>query len=216
MWNTGDGERVLRNEEWEVFSTGLDLLRDMVEMDIHGDDDNAVAGVQVFDDLTAEQKLVVLADVAEALRSPSIPAPNFTATNEAAIAAVFSMFKAMLEAEIDTAQSEMGKPSTALRLLLLTAIGQVEEQEEPLPSEVNLDTDEWDILLEVLKGRVLWDTDFAMGDAFLDLPPDEAKAKMDRYGIDSDYFLSTPPEPDKAALADARKRLARLQGLREQ
>jgi hypothetical protein len=54
-----------------------------------------------------------------------------------------------------------------------------------------------------------------MGDAFLDLPPDQARAHLELYGIDPDYYLSIPPEPDQAGLFDARKRLARVQGLRE-
>jgi hypothetical protein len=51
-----------------------------------------------------------------------------------------------------------------------------------------------------------------MGDQFLDLQPDEARAKLREFGIDSDYYLDTPPEPDEKGLIAARQTLARLLG----
>ena len=215
MWWTEEGDRVLTDEEWAVFNTGLDLLRDLVESDIQSNTGIAQADFQAFDDLTAEQKLVLLADVAEALRSPLIPAPDLTAANEAAVAAVFSMFKAMLVTEIDAGQLDPGEESTDLRRLLLAAIGQAEDLDEPLLSESDRDIGEWNFLMEVLEGRVFWDNDFTMGDAFLDLPHDESRTKLEMYGIDPDYYLSIPPEPDQRGLNDARQRLAGLQELRE-
>jgi len=216
MWWTENGDRVLTDAEWDVFNTGLDLLRDFVEADLgSGDDDMALSGLRAFDDLTSEQKLGLLADVAEALRYPSVPSPELTAANEAAVAAVFATFKAMLFTEIEGASSDKGEQRTALRrlLLILKANEDIEDQEEPLPSETDVDAEEWVLLLEYLESSILWDDDFTMGDEFLDLPTDEARARLELCGIDPEYFLSLPPEPDQAGLADARKRLARLQGL---
>ena len=82
MWRMQDGDRVLTEPEWVVFSTGLDLLRDFVEQDIAAEEDNDCAGAAVFNLLTSERKLVLLAEVASALRDPAAPTPAHTAANE--------------------------------------------------------------------------------------------------------------------------------------
>jgi len=56
----------------------------------------------------------------------------------------------------------------------------------------------------------LWDRDFALGDHFLDLPPDDAREKLRQAGIDPDYYLDAPPEPGEKGLIAARQTLARL------
>jgi hypothetical protein len=97
---------------------------------------------------------------------------------------------------------------------LLRAVGnESKDREEPLPDEVSTDTEEWDWLLEEFEDRIFWDNDFAMGDEFLDLPPDEAQAKLEFFRIDSDYYLTVPEEPDERGLTAARQTLARLLGL---
>jgi hypothetical protein len=217
MWWTEEGDRVLTDAEWDVFNTGLDSLRDLVESDIgSGENDLAMVGIRAFDDLTAEQKLALLADVAEALRNPSVPSPTLNAANEAAVAAVFTTFEEMLVTEIEFGPSETGEQRTELRRLILKAVGHLKELEEPLPSENEVDTEEWAFLVETLEGRIFWDNDFTMDDEFLDLPSDEARAQLDFHGIDPDYYLSIPPEPDQAGLVDVRKRLAQVQRRQEQ
>ena len=192
------------------------MLRDLVETDIaSGEDDSAAVGIRAFDDLTSEQKLALLADVAEALRYPSVPSPDLTAANEATVAAVIATFKSMLATEIEADSTKRRKRRTALRRLLLRAIGHIEDLEEPLPVEDEVDPDEWAFVLEILEGRIFWDDDFTMDDKFLDLPSDKARAHLEFHGIDPDYFLSIPPEPDRAGLEDVRRRLAKIQGLRE-
>jgi hypothetical protein len=213
MWWTEDGDRILTDAEWEVFNTGLDLLRDFIEGDISvGKDDGDHSGYRAFDELTSEQKLGILADVAEALRYTSVPSPALTAANEAAVAAVFDTFKMMLMTEIEFNQSNTGERRTVLRQLLLEAVGNTEDFEDPLPSADDVDTKEWDFLLEVIEGRVFWDNDFTMSDAFLDLPSEEARVQLELCGIDPDYYMSIPPEPDESGLNEVRKRLAQVQG----
>jgi hypothetical protein len=51
------------------------------------------------------------------------------------------------------------------------------------------------------------------GEEFLDLPPDEARKKLQLYRIDPEYYLAVPDEPGKAGLLAARQTLARLLGL---
>lgn len=215
MWWTEDGDRVLTDAEWAVFNTGLDLLRDFVEDDINaGTDDSGMAGIPAFDHLTSEQKLALLADVAEALRYPAVASPLLTAANEAAVAAVFGTFSMMLTTEIEAnRRSEAGTPRTDLRQMLLKAIGHSEDLEEPLPSEHCLDVREWQFLMELLEGRVFWDDDYRMIEEYLDLPPHQASAQLETCGIHPEYFCAVPSDPTKDQLSNVRKRLAKVQGL---
>src|SRR5581483_305273 len=82
MWRMQDANRVLTEAEWALFRTGLDLLRDSIEEDIRAETDDADTGIPVFDRLTPEQKLALLADTAHALRDPAVPMPHHTAANE--------------------------------------------------------------------------------------------------------------------------------------
>jgi hypothetical protein len=209
-----DDNRVLTEDEWALFSTGLALLRDGVEEDIRSQTDDSSAGVPVFDRLTPEQKLALLADTARALRDPAVPMPTHTAANEGAIAAVFSMIRDALQLELDTArmEGEDEKP-TEVRRMLLAVCHEPVEREEPLPDVTSDDSEEWEWLVEEFEGRIFWDTDFAMGDQFLDLPHDEARTQLRRSGIDPDFYLAVPDEPDRAGLIAARQTLARLLGL---
>jgi hypothetical protein len=209
MWRMQDGDRVLTEAEWNLFRVGLELLRDSIEEDIHAGTDNAQTGIAVFDQLTPEQKLALVADTALALRDSSTPMPDHTAANEGAIAAVFAMIRCALEMELEMARMEV-EQRTEIRRMLRTVCEKSEEREDPLPGEATMDADEWELLMEEFECRILWDTDFAMGDAFLDLPPDEARAKLQLYGIDADYYLAVPDEPDKAGLSATRQTLARL------
>src|SRR5690348_16992754 len=119
MWRTQDGDRALTEAEWALFSVGLDLLRASVEEDISAETNHADTGIAVFDRLTPEQKLALLADAALALRDPAIPTPRHTAANEGAIAAVFSMIRVALETELDSAglEGEEERPTEIRRML---------------------------------------------------------------------------------------------------
>ena len=124
------------------------------------------------------------------------------------------MLRVELETDLDIAgmKDEEEKPSEIRRLLRAVCQG-ADEREEPLPDETSTDAEAWDWLLEEFEGRIFWDTDFAMGDEFLDLPHDEAREKLRLYGIDPEYYLAVPNEPDRVGLTAARQTLAQLLGL---
>ena len=88
MWMLSDDERILTKAEWDCLRIGLASLRDSIEEDIFGQSDFATTGVQVFDRLTASQKLAMLANTCEALTFPNVPAPQLNAVNEGTIAAL--------------------------------------------------------------------------------------------------------------------------------
>lgn len=215
MWNMKNGSLVLTEAEWKLFSTGLNLLRDLIDEDIREVTDDSDTGVSVFDHLTPEQKLVLLADTAYALVDLATPIPVQTAANEGAIAAVISMVWVGLETELVLAGMEMepgdDKP-VEIRRLLRSVFERSKKREEPLPNKNSIDLNEWGSLFEEFKHHIFWDTDFAMGDVFLDLPPEVARESLHRLGIDPDYFLAIPDEPDWRRLIAARQTLARLLG----
>jgi hypothetical protein len=209
-----DGDRALTEAEWGLFRAGVELLREAVEEDIQAGTDDADTGVAVFDRLTPEQKLALLADTALALRDPATPTPRHTAANEGAVAAVFSMIRVALEMELDIAglEDEEERPAEIRRTLRAVCDGP-NDREQPLPDETATDAEEWGWPLEEFEDRIFWDCDFEMGDEFLDLPHDEARVKLQSCGIDPDYFLAVPDEPGEAGLTAARQTLARLLGL---
>src|ERR1700684_582522 len=100
MWRTPSGDRVLTEPEWALFAVGVDVLWNWIESDIDAGGDDANLSLVAFDRLTPEQKLVMLADVANALRTVSVRTPKHTASNEATIAAVLTVVRGELECEI--------------------------------------------------------------------------------------------------------------------
>jgi hypothetical protein len=211
MWRMQDGNRVLNDAEWKVFRAGLAVLHHCVEMDINDQTDDTSTGVPAFDRSTAEQKLALLAEVARAVRDPSVPIPSHTAANEAALMAVLVTFLDMLRDEVDSTSIEPTK--TDLRGLLLAAISSRGGRPRRLPIHTNRRREVWDDLHECLLERIFWDRDFDLGDEFLDLPPEVARAELSRLTIDPDYFLAVPDEPTRQGLITARQTLAGMLGL---
>ena len=58
-------------------------------------------------------------------------------------------------------------------------------------------SDDWDLLLECLEGRVLWDRDWEM-DEQLDADPEASGPAKMILGINRDYFVDVPAEPSDA------------------
>jgi hypothetical protein len=211
MWRTPDGNRALTEAEWAVFRLGLDYLWGFIEDELKGEAGLSETGVGVFDDLQPEQKLALLADVAQALRDPALPAPRHTAANEGAVAAVFAMVRQALEQEVLFADDKT-TPSHEARSLLLAAAADAERPPEGLPALAVRDLEEWEWVLEAVQDRILWDADYEMGDVLLDQPPELSRALRSLTGIEPDYFTAVPREPDKAELVAVRRALARLVG----
>ena len=213
MWRMQSGNRALTEAEWVLFSTGLGLLRDDIEDDIRNQTDTET-GILVFDRLTPEQKLALMADTAFAMREPATPAPRHTAANEGTIAAVFENIRFLLTMELDNAalKDDCEKP-TDIRQMLRAIFDPSVEREDRLPDETDSEPTPWDWLLEEFEDRIFWDNDFAMEGEFLDLPPDEVCAKLKQFGIDPDYYLTVPDDPSAAGLIAARQILGRLLGL---
>jgi len=130
MWQMRGGDRVLTVPEWACLSQCADALHGWIVTDIAAGRDERVSGVTVFDDLTSEQKLLLLTETCEALVLPEIPAPEPTMLNEGTVGALFSVLKAMIEVEAWT------EDETDTRELLLAAIS----SEPDLPTRTTSST----------------------------------------------------------------------------
>jgi hypothetical protein len=214
MWRMQSGNRVLSAAEWECFCTGLGFVRDMIEEDLVCDTNDAETGVAVFDRLSPEQKLALLADVASALSDPAIPMPRHTAANEAAIAAVLRTFwqDLCLELDVELNSTSGDEPSREYRRMLRAIFADAPDADE-LPEITETNDDEWFPLFDAFENSILWDNDFAMADDLLDLPPEAMEASLQFLTIDREYFVTVPREPNEGELIAARQTLARMLGV---
>ena len=101
--------------------------------------------------------------------------------------------------------------STSWRELVLAACEATGISDE-LPPADSTDLDEWQLLLECLSGRILWDENWADGELHLDLPPETATAVKSAMGIDGDYFTAIPRDPPDAEIPQLISRLRELTG----
>jgi hypothetical protein len=175
MWHTPAGDRVLSPGEWALVRAGLDLAWDAVEVAAEAGTD-AATGVRAFDVLKPGQQVALLALVGTAVSNPTVPAPPLTAATEGALAAVLAQVRAELEMELDASDS------TACQRLILGAVGNPAGRDRPLPAPADRKWGEWEMLIDEIESRVLWDTEYALGDLFLDRSPEETRADMVLHG----------------------------------
>jgi hypothetical protein len=192
MWWTPGGERTLTGSEAALFKDALGAIVDRVR-----DDEEGLWQFDAppFDDLRPHQKLAVLAQVGVALLREDQSVP-MTALTEAAIAAVYESIRVMVEMEID--QPAALEESPTWRQLVLAACRE-QGIEAPLGPESE-DGDEWDLLIDCLAGRVLWDEDWKDAEHHLDADPAASRMIKDLLGIDPDYYVAVPPDPSHEEL----------------
>jgi len=197
MWWTPDGERVLRGRESALFREALGVLADYVRDDQEGD--LCQSGISAFDSLQRSQKLAILAEVGAALLREETPSLPLTAVREATVAVVYELVRDMVQLEVDDPEVAGGSP--AWRELVLGACHERHVADE-LPSPDSEDLDEWDLLIQYLAERVLWDDDWKGEAVHLDADPKTSRAMKKLLGIDKDYYVDVPPDPSEAELEE--------------
>lgn len=205
MWHTPAGDRVLTPGEWALVGAGLGLAWDAVEVAAESGSGHAT-GVRAFDALQPGQQIALLALVGTALSDPAVPAPPLTAATEGAVAAVFGEMRDWLDIELEAGDSQ------ECRWFIWGAAREAVGRCRRLPDPSDADPDEWEMLIDEVESRLLWDTDYELGDLFLDRSPDEVRPEIAMHGIDDDYFTAVPDDPDQAALEAACRTLAELTG----
>lgn len=204
MYNTPLGIRVLQCAERRLFVESLAMIVDDLTIA------DGPFDIAVFDRLQRNQKIAVLHTMAKGLLCGQEPPPQLTAAIEAAVATVFEQTHAMTSLELD---GEFEEPEEALPPLLswrelILAAGR-EAEIDDLPSAIEDDPAEWDLVLDCLENRVLWDCDWEMEEQF-DADPDVSQRVKQEMGISDDYFVAVPPDP---ADEEAERLLAELREL---
>jgi hypothetical protein len=90
---------------------------------------------------------------------------------------------------------EVMPPSTAIRQLLLACCFGEDDFEDSLPGVSSEDLEEWDLILEEVVDRILWDCDYQSSNDLMDLSPDVARSaavesgSRDRLQAANDHFV---------------------------
>jgi hypothetical protein len=201
MWRTQYGERTLEGAEAVVFAESLlSLLDEAVQDQL---DDDYQLGIACFDNLTYGQKISMLATIGSGLLSKDVAPIELTAVVEGTIATVFQHLKNEIVFEIDT--PEIG---TQWREQVVAARQEAEGLEIPKPQCD--DMKEWEIEVEELSGRILWDADYENAGLYIDHPPEKSKWMKDMSGVSDNYFLAIA---DDLTEEQAKARIKQLQTL---
>ncbi len=221
MWQTSRGNRTLCGAEADLVSNAIDAMIDdlLIQLDEDFDEDQTWEnqyGLQVFDSLTASQRLRLLYDIAKYLLCPTDDVLPLSAATEAAVAAIFVEIRDSVAIEIDlcdSADEESQEPLQSWRDLVLTAarsgileVAEISEGDESIAVEESSDACElpgvdcrdkelWTNIIDQLADTILWDRDFEMADSFLDADPGISLQRRRLLGIDDDYFTHIAPDP---------------------
>ena len=81
------------------------------------------------------------------------------------------------------------------------------------PDVTSSDSEEWEIFVNDLANRILWDDgDYLEGDEYLDSDPAEARIRMKLMGIARNYFTDVAPDPADDQVEAIRRALRSLCG----
>lgn len=202
-WNTPAGKRVLEGAEAALFTAMVDELHAQL-VELQRED----FGLSAFEELTLNSRLAMLLQVTEALLCETDQCPTPTAVNEATVATIFEVGQESVDVEIDmSAECEAGRYHW--RQLIHAAFDEVLRDQVDIEAiEVrSTDRSEWQLRLDCLSDRILWDADYADGDLFLDSARDDSVSD-DEFA--SGYFTAIAPDPRDAETEIIRKRLRSL------
>jgi hypothetical protein len=210
-WQTPDGDRYLTGHEATLVRETLACVVDHISEDIRfAEPDRWEFGVVLFDELTPSQQAMLIKDIAEHLLTRTNKTLELTATNEAAVYAIFQTLAVQIEVEVDTEDDKPANDSWRCfwRRLTLDAYRECfsdahsdsfddDDPEDPWmtpQSEQSPNLSQWQSLTECLADRILWDRDFEMAGSFLDEEPAKAAVLKQMMGIETDYYSSIAPD----------------------
>lgn len=224
MWNTTYGERTLVWAERLLVASESWALTDAISEAAY--DGGASFGILLFDRLTWQQQMLMVDQVLPALVEPTIPAPPNTALLDATVAAIYAQMVNSVQMEIDMAdpdEDDSDNPYSQdsgffVRQSILSALTERIETDEPMeePFEdhsLSVECDEieeWELVIEILRGRVLADEDWQMEAIALDLAPPTSQHLKQLMGIQGDYFIDIPPDVTDEEAEAARLRIAAI------
>lgn len=216
MWHTPNGIRAVEGHEAALIRAAIWYFWNMLEEEADGLADHWRFAIPVFDGLSWQQQLVLLAGVGEALLRNDVPPPELTAINEATVGAIYASISQCIQFEVDSndnADVKEGLDTTYWRRLLRNAVAETDKPELPrgpdeqLPNADCADVEEWEIMIDSIQSLVLWDADWLDEDLHLDVDPETSRLRKARLGIPDDYYTSIPPDPNETEVDAARARL---------
>ncbi|WP_145119331.1 hypothetical protein [Rosistilla oblonga] len=179
---------------------------DALEWEIRNDNGAVVceSGVELYDEQMVYQRIALLNEVCHGLLSPAQAMPELTAELEATVMAIFETVKSQIELEIDAGQC-FGDSCCDMRSMVLAAFidnapgseadaANIEDDLDDIPDPWCDEIEQWDLVVELLADRILWDRDFEMASMIVDEEPEMAEAYKQVLGIANDYFSMAPPE----------------------
>ena len=224
MWNTTYGERTLVWAERRLVAMESWALTDAISEAAY--DGGASFGILLFDRLTWQQQMFMVGQVLSALVEPTIPAPPNTALLDATVAAIYAQMVNSVQLEIDMAEPDEDDPNNPysqeigfyVRQHILDALTEPMDTDEPMeePFEdhrLSVECDEieeWELVIETLRGRVLADEDWQMEAIAIDLAPPTSQHLKQLMGIKGDYFIDIPPDVTDEEAEAARLRIAAI------
>ncbi len=223
MWNTTYGERTLTGAERRLVVMESWALFDSIS------EFKSIGGssieVVLFDRLSWQQQMLLLERVLMALIEPTIPAPTTTALLEATVAAIYAQMVISVQLEIDLIEPEDDSSNAYdpfggfyVRQQILDALQEPMDVDEPegdpfeeysLSVECD-EIEEWEMVIECLRGRILADEDWQMEAIVMDLAPSTSKDLKQRMGIKGDYFIDIPPDVTDEEAEAARLRIIEI------
>ena len=192
MWRTECGDRILDSAEAILFAKALSSLLNEATM---GTLDYYKFYIESFDNLTFGQRISVLAIIGNGLLREDVPLVRLTAILDGAVAAVFKHIENEIAYEIDEPESR-----TNWRELVVAARKEAGAQDVPAPTCV--DADEWELEVEVLTDRILWDRDYEEGHIYMDHAPEKTQFLKQMAMIPDNYYTAIANDlTDKQAQA---------------
>ena len=218
MWNTTYGERTLVGAERQLIVAESWTLSDAISE--AASEDGVNLGILLFDRLTWQQQMFLLDRVMTGLVEPTIPAPTTTALLDATVAAIYAQMVISVQLEIDLAEPDEDNPhgqatDFMARQQVLDALTEPMDIDEPMEEpfeEYSLsvecdEIEEWEMVIESLRGRILADEDLQMEAIAIDLAPSTGKQLKQLMGIQGDYLIDIPPDVTDEEAKEAWRRI---------
>jgi len=211
MWRTSTGTRTLVGSEAELVRQLLAFVYFQINVACPAAGEPFESGVSLFDRLEASQQLALLAEVGQGLLSADQPPPKLSSLREATVSVLFEELRACVADEVDCELEEESPNRYWRRLIVRVCIAAGDdEQIADLPDSGSDDLDAWDLIVESLADRILWDRDWEMEDLFADAIPERGRQLKRFLGIDDDYFRDIAPDPTAHQLDAVRSQLDAL------
>lgn len=211
-WETSQGDRYLTGCEAIVVRRTLTMMVDRLTTNVSmKKDERWDFGVQLFDELTTSQQLLVLQLVVKHLLTVTNETLELNAVNEAAVYSIFTTMGDQIDNEVDDERLGFVDEEDMFywRSLTLAAFREcfaddeeheVCDEDDPEAewmtpiSEKSRNIEQWRSLIEDLADQILWDRDFEMAGMFMDSDPAMAAALKQAIGVENDYYSDAAPD----------------------